>query len=135
MVAITPNEDQFRALMEAPDDGPVTMLNLLKFKPKAEGAGGTGAEAYGRYSAEVIKMVEARGGRLAWAGRADQILIGDPTEDWDLVALVEYPSRKAFIDMVSSAEYLKSHEHREAGTERTILVACTTVGGDFSNAR
>ena len=131
MAAITPNEDQFRALMEAPDDGPVTMLNLLKFRERAEGSDGSGAEAYGRYSDEVIKMVEARGGRLAWAGRADQILIGDPAEDWDLVALVEYPSRAAFIEMVSSEEYLKAHAHREAGTERTILVACTTVGGDF----
>ena len=126
-MAIVPNEDQFRELMESTDAGPVTMLNLLKFKPQAEGADGTGAEAYARYSADAIRMVEARGGRLAWAGRADQILIGDPAEDWDLIALVEYPSRKAFIDMITSAEYLETHAHREAGTERTILVACTTL--------
>ena len=33
MSAIRPNKDQFLELMNAPDEGPVVMLNLLKFKP------------------------------------------------------------------------------------------------------
>jgi len=41
------------------------------------------------------------------------------------VVLVEYPSRKAFLEMVANPDYLKSHEHRESGLERTIVVACT----------
>jgi uncharacterized protein (DUF1330 family) len=52
-------------------------------------------------------------------------LIGDADEDWDTVLLVEYPSRKAFIEMVSRPDYMKSHEHREAGLERTIVIACS----------
>ena len=39
--------------------------------------------------------------------------------------LVEYPSRKAFIDMVTAPKYEEAHEHREAGLERTMLVAMT----------
>jgi uncharacterized protein (DUF1330 family) len=70
-------------------------------------------------------MVEDRGGKVLWMGRADQRLIGDPAEGWDSVALVEYPSRKAFIDMVSAPEYESAHEHRESGLERTVLIACT----------
>jgi uncharacterized protein (DUF1330 family) len=118
--AITPNLDQFQALAAAPDEGPVVMLNLLKFK---EG----GAEAYLRYGDEALGMVEARGGRLLWTGQAQQLLIGDPAADWDVVALVEYPSRAAFIDMVSSREYLEAHREREAGLERTVVVACAPV--------
>ncbi len=59
-------------------------------------------------------------------GRCDQVLIGDQEgQDWDSIALVEYPSRQAFIDMVSRPDYEKAHEHREAGLERTVLIATT----------
>ena len=56
----------------------------------------------------------------------------DPSEAWDSVALVEYPSRKAFIDMVSTAEYEQAHEHRESGLERTGLIACTERARRFA---
>jgi uncharacterized protein (DUF1330 family) len=116
--AITPNLEQFQALAAAPDEGPVVMLNLLKFKPG-------GMEAYLRYGDTARAMIEERGGRLLWTGRAEQILIGDPAADWDVVALVEYPSRAAFIEMVSSPAYLEAHAEREAGLERTVVVACS----------
>jgi uncharacterized protein (DUF1330 family) len=125
MSAIRPNKAQFIELMEAPDEGPVVMLNLLKFKEKAEGSGGSGASEYGTYSDAAVQMVEARGGKVLWMGRADQILIGDPEEAWDAVALVQYPSRKDFVEMVSTPEYESAHEHRESGLERTVLIACT----------
>ncbi len=125
MSAIKPNKAQFVELMEAPDEGPVVMLNLLKFKKQAEGSEGSGASEYNKYSDAAVQMVEARGGKVLWMGRADQILIGDPTEDWDSVALVQYPSRKDFIEMVSTPDYEKAHAHRESGLERTVLIACT----------
>ena len=115
---ITPNLDQFQALAAAPDEGAVVMLNLLKFK---EG----GADTYLRYGDAAIAMVEERGGRVLWSGRAEQVLIGDPAADWDVVVLVEYPSRAAFVEMVSSPEYLEAHADREAGLERTVVLACS----------
>jgi uncharacterized protein (DUF1330 family) len=125
-MAVTPNRQQFTELAAAPDEGPVVMLNMLKFKARADGDGAaSGAAEYRRYGDAAIQMVEARGGKVLWAGAADQILIGDPDEDWDQVVLVQYPSRAAFIDMVTQPEYEKAHEHRESGLERTILVACT----------
>jgi uncharacterized protein (DUF1330 family) len=125
MSAIRPNREQFMALAASTETGPVVMLNLLKFRAQATDAAGTGAEAYRRYGDAVVKMVEEQGGRILWQGRADQILIGDPAEDWDSVVLVEYPSRKAFIEMVTAPKYEEAHEHREAGLERTELVAMT----------
>jgi uncharacterized protein (DUF1330 family) len=127
MSSIRPNPEQFQQLAQAPDNGPVVMLNLLKFKARAHAGEGTGEQAYRRYGDDAVRMIEERGGRVLWQGRADQILIGDPAQDWDTVVLVEYPSRAAFLEMVSNPEYLKSHEHRESGLERTIVVACTPV--------
>jgi len=123
MSAIRPNKEQFTELASSADTGPVVMLNLLKFKARAEGESGSGADAYKRYGDAAVKMVEEQGGRVLWQGRADQILIGDPAQDWDSVVLVEYPSRQAFIEMVTKPKYEEAHEHREAGLERTILVA------------
>lgn len=123
MSAITPNADQFRELANAPDEGPVVMLNLLKYK-----AGG-GAREYAAYGDSVTKMVHEGGGRLLYMGRCDQVLIGDSSEPWDAIALVEYPSRKAFIEMVSRTDYREAHTHREAGLERTVLLATTPAMG------
>ena len=104
------------------------MVNLLKFKQRAEGEEGSGAEAYGRYGDAVVKQVEARGGRVVWMGRVENVLIGDTENDaWDTVVLVAYPSRQAFIDMVSAPEYQEAHTHREAGLERTVLLGCEVV--------
>ena len=123
MSAIRPNKEQFIDLMNAPDEGPVVMLNLLKFKPRE------GASEYNKYGDAVVQMVEASGGKVLWAGKVDQTLIGPVDEAWDAIALVQYPSRKAFVEMTSTKEYDAAHEHRESGLERTLVLACTQRGG------
>ena len=127
---ITPNAEQFKAYAESDHDGEVVMLNLLKFKARADAGGAdegsSGSDAYGRYADAVIKMVEARGGKLLWLGRADHVFIGDVDANaWDSVALVSYPNRQAFLDMISTPDYQEAHEHRSAGLEDTVLIACT----------
>ena len=126
--AITPNVDQFQQLASSTAAGPVVMINLLKFR--ADGDGAPGVEEYRRYGDVALEMIEHQGGRLLWAGTGDQVLIGDPEQDWDAVLLVEYPSRAAFVEMVSSPEYLAAHAHRERALERTIVIACTPAPFD-----
>jgi uncharacterized protein (DUF1330 family) len=114
------------------------MINLLHFaKPDPEPDADTitdatktttGASAYRDYSDQVVKMVESRGGKVIWTGRPENVLIGDSeADDWDLVALVSYPSRAAFIDMVTSPKYEEAHTHRERGLDRSVLLACEPV--------
>ena len=50
MSAITPNKDQFRELAGSPDEGPVVMVNLLKF------GGGDGAREYDAYGSAATRM-------------------------------------------------------------------------------
>ena len=116
------------ALLHSEVEGPVVMLNLLRFKERAGGeAAESGAAAYGRYGAAMTKMVEEGGGRLVWAGRPTEIVIGEEGMQWDMVALVEYPSRKAFIEMTSTPKYNDIHVDREAGLESQWLIACTAA--------
>ncbi|HWD56559.1 MAG TPA: DUF1330 domain-containing protein [Acidimicrobiales bacterium] len=133
-MAITPTREQFTEFAHGTRDGEVVMINLLHFAradEASEPAGAddekasTGAGAYREYSDQVIKMVEARGGKVIWTGRPEHVLIGDSDADaWDLVALVSYPSRSAFIEMVTSPNYEEAHTHRERGLDRTVLLAC-----------
>ena len=131
MSKISFDEERFQRLMESYAD-PVVMLNLLKFKPIAEGEEGTGADAYARYGAAVIKLIEERGGKVLWSGRPETVLIGGANDEWDAVAIVQYPSPRTLFDMAASVEYQQIHKHREAGLERTVLIACrsTTFPGD-----
>ncbi len=107
------NPPAFDELRNRADDGPVQMLNLLDFKP------GGGAERYAEYSAAVAPLLEKIGARILYAGAGGLALIG-PSE-WDMVALVEYPTRRAFIEMTSSPEYLEIAHLRTEALERAEL--------------
>jgi uncharacterized protein (DUF1330 family) len=137
-MAITPTREQFTEFAHGTREGEVVMINLLHFaRPDADTDADAGADttkessgsgAYREYSDQVVKMVESRGGKVIWTGRPENVLIGDSeADDWDLVALVSYPSRAAFIDMVTSPKYEEAHSHRERGLDRTVLLACEPV--------
>ena len=79
-------------------------------------------EAYGRYSAGVLPLIEKHGGRLIYAGDASPGPIVAADETWDEVVLVEYPDRAAFFAMTGSAEYQAVVEHRSAGIEDSRVV-------------
>lgn len=124
-MSITPNAEQFLEYAQSDLDGEVVMVNLLKFKASTDAGDTSGADAYRRYGDAVVKMIEQQGGTLLWLGRARHVFVGDAADnDWDSIALVSYPSRQAFIDMVSAPSYTEAHTHREDGLERTVVIAC-----------
>ncbi len=124
---IAPTAEQIQELMKGPADRPVVMLNLLRFKQRATGEdqGSTGREAYMRYGEQMRKVVEGSGGRFIWSGRVDSLVIGDTDERFDVVALVEYPSREAFLKIASSGKVAEIGVHRTAGLDSQWLIATT----------
>jgi uncharacterized protein (DUF1330 family) len=126
---IHPTAEQLRALSASQDGGPLVMLNLLRFKPHADGVdeGLTGAEAYARYSVGAEPFLRAVGGRLRTAVHADDTVIGPGDREWDVVLLVEYPSRQKFLEMAANPEYQKIHAHREAALVDSRLIACSDL--------
>lgn len=121
--AVRPSDEQLKSFFAragTDKDGPVVMVNLLKFRDRAAYPDGrdahlSGQEAYMRYGVEVAKIVSKLGGRMIFGGMVDGLMLGECEELWDQVALVEYPSRQAFLDMVMSPEYHAIEVHREAG--------------------
>ncbi|MHB8136804.1 MAG: DUF1330 domain-containing protein [Smithellaceae bacterium] len=119
MSGIKNNKDQFQELADNTNEEPFVMLNLLKFKKEG------GREAYFRYIKESGPFVEAVGAKVVYFGKPKELLQG--IEDWDLLMLVQYPSRKAFLEMTSNPDYLKVHEFRAEGVERAVLYATDPV--------
>ncbi|HEX7058661.1 MAG TPA: DUF1330 domain-containing protein [Solirubrobacterales bacterium] len=92
------NQEGLAAFAErAEEDSPVVMLNLLSFKPDG------GRERYAEYGAAVAPLLEKAGAKVVFVAGAASPLIGE--DSWDMVLLVEYPSRQAFLDMIGSEEY------------------------------
>lgn len=111
------------ALSAMPDEAPVVMLNLMRFREQSLDGKGSGWDAYLRYSALAIKLIKARGGTITWTGTVEAVALGVAADNrWDYVALVRYPSRAAFIGMMTSPEYAKANVERENGcTAHTII--------------
>lgn len=117
---VVPNEEQIKGFMEPGHDGPIYMLNLLKFKEQAEYQDGrdtelSGAEAYGIYATEVAEHLAKVGGALMFSARVERLMLGEVEELWDSAGIAMYPSRKAMMEMMSSPDYQASAVHRSAG--------------------
>jgi len=121
MNGLEPTPEQFAALAARPANEPVVMVNLLKFKPEG------GLESYRQYGQEVVPHLERVGATLRYAGGAPSVVIGDGEQPWwDAILIVEYPTPQAFIDMVTTQEYAKVHEHRATALDRGDLIATST---------
>jgi uncharacterized protein (DUF1330 family) len=127
---IYPRPDQLKALLESDLSGPICMLNLLKFKEHAEYEDGretdlSGHQAYQLYGAQMAPYVESNGGRLLHSSSAHFLMIGDGDVEWDMVAIMEYPSKQDFVKIASAPEVAEFGVHRTAGLAHQLLVACT----------
>lgn len=123
MADISPTREALVALAKSPEQGPVVMLNLLKFKANG------GAETYQRYAEAVAPILERIGAKVLYQGRAAEMLVG--SEEWDAILIVRYPSRQAFLQMVSSPDYQAAHHNREEALERAVLYATDPRNGTF----
>mgnify|MGYP006282867901 FL=1 len=121
-MTVKPTKEQIAAFIAAPIEGPIHMVNLLKFVKQTEDGSKSGKESYKAYSDAAIKMVQSTGGKLVWIGKPWTVLIGTETDEWDLVAIVEYPSRDAFLEMTSRPSYKEASGDRTAAIERSALI-------------
>jgi len=131
-MAVVPTPAQMRAMVEKGPEGPIVMVNLLKYRDRAAYEAEcveakenlSGREAYQRYGMTAFKHVSARGGSIVRMGPQALVFIGGPEQEWDDVVCVKYPSRQKFLEMVSDPDYLAATYHRDAGLEHTALLCC-----------
>jgi len=138
MPSIDPTPTQLEQVAEraAALSGPIRMINLLRFRdvadygsvpdPSVDGPS-TGAEAYGRYGEIAMREVAAVGGSQFEAAAAQMTVIGPEEEKWDLVAIIEYPSPAAFLEMIAKPSYRAGVHHRTAGLADTRIIMTTSL--------
>lgn len=114
-MAIDPRGKDLKALLTDDLGGPVVMLNLLRF---AEG-GRASYEAYEQALSDTF--LPRYGGKVLYVGDGSTALVAEQGQAWDVVLLVEYPSRQAFSDMVADPAYQQvTHLRAEALTEAVL---------------
>jgi uncharacterized protein (DUF1330 family) len=141
MRSIEPTADQIGALAALSDvDAPIVMINLLRYRDRAEYPEGfeaepcSGREAYGRYGEVALQRVASVGGRIVWMGAVAASVIAPEGEQWDDAVLVEYPTPRAFLDMVAQPEYLAAAPHRTAALSDSRLIATQASTDHLSEA-
>lgn len=132
--SVYPNEAQIKGFAEPASDGPIYMVNLLKFKAKAEypdkrATNLTGGQAYAIYGAAVSKLITEFGGAAMFSARVERLMLGEVEELWDMVAIAMYPSRAAMLNMMRSPTMLEIGIHRAAGLAGQLNIETVDASG------
>jgi uncharacterized protein (DUF1330 family) len=131
--AVFPEMAQAVSFFGSAEDGPFVMVNLLKFKERAEYEDGSdaslsGRAAYLRYGAAVQSCLAEVGGRGLYSGAVTGLLLGEIEEPWDMVALAEYPSLAAMQAMIALPSYQAIEKHRKAGLAGQLNIRTKAMG-------
>ena len=134
---VTPSEAQMQGFLEQGHDEPIYMLNLLKFKERAEYEDGrdsdlTGEQAYGIYGQAVADLLVKVGGAPVFSASVERLMLGEVEDLWDSAVIAMYPSRQAMLNMISLPEYQEIAVHRSAGLEGQLNIELVKpLGGWF----
>jgi len=130
-VYLEPSDDNARRLLSRGIKGPVTMLNLLRFRELADYSGFpelapaepiSGAEAYDRYVRHTTPFLIASGGSVELFGTGGHYFVGPTDERWDVIMLVRQASVDDFFAFAANQEYLAGLGHRTAALEDSRLL-------------
>jgi len=111
---------QMKSIFTKEIDGPIQMLNLLKFKNEVNGK--SGEEQYKEYMKAAMPFFESSGAKIIYFGRSILSVIGPDEVEWDKILLVEYPNKQNFMDMAMAEGY--PTQLRDDALEDSRLVLC-----------
>jgi len=128
---LNPTQESGRDFINRKISGNVVMLNLLRFKERADYTASpelspqisiTGEKAYQLYMQHTLPFLKETGGEILFFGKGGSFLIGPSYEIWDTVMLIRQTSVDSFISFASHPEYLKGIGHRTAALEDSRLL-------------
>ena len=128
---LDPSDDSVRRMLKRGIVGPVTMLNMLRFREWADYTAFpdvapahpiTGSEAYDRYISHTMPFLTATGGSVEFLAAGGYNLVGPSDERWDLVMAIRQSSVQDFLAFASDPGYLAGICHRTAALEDSRLL-------------
>tara|TARA_R110002072_G_scaffold37011_6_gene108692 strand:+ start:926 stop:1579 length:654 start_codon:yes stop_codon:yes gene_type:complete len=125
-----------RRFLETDDGRPFYTINLYRFHdvadyPRGAGFGGTGAQAYDRFSRIMIRLLAARASHPVFGSH----WIGASEGGWDRIVIVRYRSRRDIADLFASDAFADASLHKWAALEsnqRLLAGAIQIPGGVFA---
>lgn len=120
-MSVDPTARDLKLFLDEDPGGPVVMLNMLRFRD----GGRPGYEEYGR---RIQPFLAAVGGEVVYVGDCSTALVASG-EHWDMVLLVRYPSRAAFLEMVFDPAYQEITGLRTGALEAAVLQATVPATG------
>ncbi|MBP0580199.1 DUF1330 domain-containing protein [Labrys sp. LIt4] len=133
---LSPSQEAGRAFVMRGLSGPVTMLNLLRFREVADYSASpdlapaaeiSGEEAFRRYIVHTLPFLARSGGELLFLGTGGAFLIGPETERWDQVMLVRQATVQSFLAFADDGDYLAGLGHRTAALADSRLLPLTQL--------
>ena len=131
MKFINVTENAGKRFFSKKQEGPIIMLNLLKFKDLADyelfpdlkpPQAVSGKKAYDEYMKHTIPLLKEAGSSLIFMGRPDYYLIGPQEEKYDLMLLVKHESAASFLAFANDERYQEIAGHRSAALEDSRLL-------------
>jgi uncharacterized protein (DUF1330 family) len=105
---------------------PVVIVSLLDFADEQHEA--AYQQGFERPAAALIKTL---GGHSIWKASAGDVVRGQVLDGWSALELVGYPSRSAFIELVTSSDYRSLLDARAQSLKRSaVLAAAPAVAFD-----
>ena len=133
---VYPNDEQIKGFLEPGAEGPICMVNLLKFRPQAEYEDGretqlTGREAWEIYEQGIEKILRDVGGGVGFEGDVERLTLGEVEELWDMVALAVWPSRQVMLEVMQSEAMQEISVHRTAGLAGQLNIETVGFKGEW----
>lgn len=130
---VMPSAASITRLLAQPRDYAPAMVNFLAYykdaQYRASQPGISGRRAYLRYGLVAMRTVYRTGGHLLFTGRILDVLreaaAGPSVGRWDDVAAMRYPNPPAILSMEHAPDYHAALDDRDAGLERTLVIAST----------
>jgi uncharacterized protein (DUF1330 family) len=97
------------------------MLELVRVDP------GEAQRFEAAFVVDALASAEAVGARAVWRAATDRVVQGLAADEWSQLALVEYPSRATYIDLVTSAEFRTLAETRDEIVGARASLAATPI--------
>lgn len=128
---LEPTQEAGRQFFSRDVQGPVVMLNLMRFRSVADYSATpelappspiSGEAAYKLYMDHTLPFLLKSGGEILFYGKGGSYLIGPPDESWDAAMLVRQASLASFLAFASDREYLPGIAHRTAALEDSRLL-------------
>jgi uncharacterized protein (DUF1330 family) len=130
---LEPSENQLAKLISLSIETPLAVLNLFEFNTMANYQSGdpeyatsaseiSGQEAFNLYGDVAGKTIEDLGGRVVMQAATEQILIGNEAANWHAAAIMYFPSRGAFLQMMSDANFQRASRHRKAALKNHYMI-------------